>query len=511
MGCYLLEDDPELRHDIYEKLPDNCKGWFRDKGIGVASFFRIAKNEINTETTRVTDEIYRDCLNTYISKIIREDSNYRRSNGNKLRFIDGNVLINIKNNLQGKICSPDKTDFNIIDLFKNYIYGDTPLYTALNLAFDNFKTQSSGSYNKFLFILSDGELTDIDRNSNYIEKITQKAEDLKVTIISIFLTSNKIPKEEVLYDNYQSHFTQGSKDLFLMSSTLNYENPVIKFLIQKGWDIPASGECKLFIEINNSQNLNEFIDIMNEAISELNYKNNVENIDNPNSLMSLLASTSINYYVNSDINKNEAKDQGDKKTCYANSIAATIYLDSPRFIYGRELDFNIIKNKMINKYGYNGSHIYKILDENLNDYKLKYRPLYDDEKEARLAIMKTRPCLAVFKLSGKQYYNFKKFFEENPKGILTKDIINKQNDYNGEGITHSVVLTHISKNYLKFLNSWGKNWGDNGYFKVENQSVLNAEFIEIYWDFNDLSQQEKDNYNNYMKKLKNDADNYLFK
>lgn len=83
MGCYLLEDDPELRHDIYETLPDNCKGWFRDKGIGVVSFFGIAKNEINTETTKVIDEIYRDCLNTYISKIIREDSNYRRSNGNK--------------------------------------------------------------------------------------------------------------------------------------------------------------------------------------------------------------------------------------------------------------------------------------------------------------------------------------------------------------------------------------------------------------------------------------------
>ena len=55
-----------------------------------------------------------------------------------------------------------------------------------------------------------------------------------------------------------------------MSSSLTYEDPANKFLIQKGWDIPSSGECKLFIEINNSQNLYKFIDIMNEAIGELN-------------------------------------------------------------------------------------------------------------------------------------------------------------------------------------------------------------------------------------------------
>ena len=511
MGYYLLRDDQYLRERIYNKLPYECKSTISNGGVNIVTFFGFYKKDINNSTERVINDIYDICISEYANKIIEKEKIQRKSNGNQLRFINGNDLINIKNNLEKKLVSPKNKSFNLIDLFEKFIYGNTPLYTALNMSFDNFKKQSDYNNNKFLFIISDGELNDITKNFDYIGEIRKKAEENKITIISIFLTSKQIPKDRTFYDEVQSHFTNGSKDLFLMSSTLNYENPVIKFFIKKEWNIPTSGECKLFIEINNSQNLNEFIDIMNEAISELNYKNNVEKIDNPNSLMSLLASTSINYYVNSDINKNEAKDQGDKKTCYANSIAATIYLDSPRFIYGRELDFNTIKNRMINKYGYNGSHIYKILDENLSDYKLKYRPLYDDEKEARLAIMKTRPCLAVFQLSGKQYYNFKKFFEENPKGILTKDIINKQNDYNGEGITHSVVLTHISKNYLKFLNSWGKNWGDNGYFKVENQSVLNAEFIEIYWDFNDLSQQEKDNYNNYMKKLKNDADNYLFK
>ena len=511
MGCYLLEDDPELRHDIYETLPDNCKGWFRDKGIGVVSFFGIAKNEINTETTKVIDEIYRDCLNTYVSKIIREDSNYRRSNGNKLRFIDGNVLINIKNNLQGKICSPDKTDFNIIDLFKNYIYGDTPLYTALNIAFDNFKTQSNDSYNKFIFILSDGELTDVDRNSNYIEKITQKAKDLKATIISIFLTSNKIPKEETLYDSYQTHFTQGSKDLFLMSSTLNYENPVIKFLIQKGWDIPISGECKLFVEINNSQNLNKFIDLMNEAIGELNNRNNIEISKNPNSLVNLLSSTMANDYINSSINKFTPNSQVGS-TCYANATAASICFAYARVLGRPKLDFHIVLKKIVDKFGSNGGNIAKVLECFCGDYRLHYREL-SKEEEARKSVMLTRPIITGFFLTGMQWGNFSKFFRENPKGILTKEILNENNYYpDEEDDGHAVVLTHISKDYLKFLNSWGTKFGDNGYFKIKNIEVFAPNFwlYDVFWYISDLNNEEINYLKNYMKNLKEDINNYVF-
>ena len=69
------------------------------------------------------------------------------------------------------------------------------------------------------------------KNFDYIGEIRKKAEDNQVMVISIFLTNNSIPKEEKLYDKIESHFSQGSKDLFLMSSTLTYEHPIIKFFI----------------------------------------------------------------------------------------------------------------------------------------------------------------------------------------------------------------------------------------------------------------------------------------
>ena len=41
--------------------------------------------------------------------------------------------------------------------------------------------------------------------------------------------------------------------------------------------------------------------------------------------------------------------------------------------------------------------------------------------------------------------------DNNPNGILTKEIINESNGYpNGTKSGHAIVLTHISKDYLKF-------------------------------------------------------------
>ena len=511
MGCYLLEDDYDLRNSIYQSLPAECKSFSTNVALKI-DFFGFSGNRINKGTTDVINDIYKKCINKYISKIISEEILMRKNNGNKLRFIDGNDLVNIKNNLEGKITSPDKTNFNIIDLFKNYIYGGTPLFTALNIAFDNFKNQSNDNNEKYLFILSDGELTDVDKNSNCIQQIIEKAKNNKVTIISIFLTSKSIPKEETLYDTYQSHFTQGSKDLFLMSSTLNYESPVIKFLIQKGWKIPSSGESKLFVEINNSQNLNKFIELMNEAIGELNNRNNIEIAKNPNSLVNLLSSTAANDYVNSKVINQFTPNSQTGGTCYANATAASICFASARVLGRPKLKFGEVLQKIIDKFGYKGGNVDKVLQCFLDGYRLHYKKTMSEE-EARKAIMLTRPCITIFHLTGMQWGNFSKFYKNNPKGILTKEIINENYIYPEETPGgHAVVLTHISKEYLKFLNSWGKNWGDSGYFKIKDIDVLGPDycFYDIFWYISDLNNEEITYFNNYIQNLKKEVNDYIF-
>ena len=45
-----------------------------------------------------------------------------------------------------------------------------------------------------------------------------------------------------------------------------------------------------------------------------------------------------------------------------------------------------------------------------------------DEKNARLAVMKGRPCIATFYLSAKQWANFSGFFDDNKTKYLDKEI-----------------------------------------------------------------------------------------
>ena len=521
MGYNIMKKDRHLCNVIYDELPNHCKGFIKGSSMGVAKFLgeinilgfqplKCVEERFDEGTNDIIKNIYIKCINRYISIIMNEEIFSRRYNNNKFKFFEGNDLLNIIKNLENKIITPDNSKIKILDLFEDYIYGNTPLYTALNLSFFNFQTQSHKDNNKYIFIISDGELNDVDKNFDYITEIREKAENNEIMIISIFLTSSNIPYKSKLYDTIQSHFTKGAQDLFLMSSTLDYQHPIIKFFIQKGWDIPRSGGCKLFVEINNSKNLNEFIDLFNEAISMFNLKYNYNSKENPNSLMNLLSLTSINDYVNSNvINKFNAKEQIGG-TCYANAISAGICLSSAKVIGRPKLDFFDIRQKIIDKYDKGeGGDTFGILNEYLVNYRLHHKIVKEDE--ARKAIMETRPCVAKFRLTERQWENFENFYEQNPKGILTKEIINKPNNYSDEdGGGHAVVLTHISKDYLKFLNSWGCNWGDNGYFKIKDAEVLGVEFADIYWETSDLTSDEITYYNNYMNNLTKKINDSLF-
>ena len=60
---------------------------------------------------------------------------------------------------------------------------------------------------------------------------------------------------------------------------------------------------------------------------------------------------------------------------------------------------------------------------------------------------------------------------------------------------HAVVLTGCDSDCLTFMNSWGHEFADGGFFRVEDQNVLHqTTFYDIYWIEADLTQSEKDVY-----------------
>jgi len=106
--------------------------------------------------------------------------------------------------------------------------------------------------------------------------------------------------------------------------------------------------------------------------------------------------------------------------------------------------------------------------------------------------------VATFFLKYHEWENFRIFYEQNPDGVLTREIINEEygrvNNRDLDG-GHAVVLINDNDDKLEFLNSWGTKFADKGFFSIKDENVLdNLKFYDIYWYESDLTQNEIKSY-----------------
>ena len=81
---------------------------------------------------------------------------------------------------------------------------------------------------------------------------------------------------------------------------------------------------------------------------------------------------------------------------------------------------------------------------------------------------------------------------------------------------HAVLLIEITDEYVRFLNSWGSNWGDMGTFKVKKAGILKPintnmepKYYDLFFYESDLTENEKLFYRNninYIRWLISDFD-----
>lgn len=472
--------------NIYDEIGNEERNLKQDQNISnilLQKIFPIFKTikEIVYDKHKVNYDLlindqYRTLINTVIIRVLR---NYDWSSySDQFNIISPQELTQILSEVYKKM--PPDCQNSIYDAINTFFFSFFSfLNISLNIAYETFYIKKYSD--RTLIIISNGTSSqEALIKANFINY----KQDIK--IFCCYLSKEKIsdnPKQ--LYLNSPSGLDERGNQLFYMSSKVKINYFVKTILKSRGWVIPESRECRLFVHVNDINLIREFMEIVTDII-----RNNFN-------LANVLGTNIIQKYISNTISNFKTTDQKREKICWAHACATVIHMATAR-IYGRKLpSFDEIRNDLLKEFGCNGQYVEDVFDKILySKYKLRYKKV--DEEGAKKAIMESRQCVATFYLTALQWYNFGRFFYNNNKGILTSDILNKecQVPKNEEDGGHAVVFINYERSHLIFLNSWGENWGYNGYFNVENSSVLNVEYYDVYWTENDLTPREKEEWEN---------------
>ena len=363
----------------------------------------------------------------------------------------------------------------LVNPIKPYIHGDSSMCAGLRHALETF--QSTNHTSRVLFILSNGESEDGDR--------VELAEQLRSSGVIIFVclvSSENISHPRRLYYEPDPNWTKAQRQMFDLSSTVENCHSAMSILLEQGWELPEAGHSRLFIQANHPDVIKEFSNLL-IYISEHN-----------DVLLSMVGRVSLDMYINASNSTFEPRLQiGGTSFAYT---VATVFHSAMRRIEGREggvPDFADICQKLIDEYGKDGAVTETVLKIWAPKYRLHYKGV--DERGARQAINRRRPVVATFRLANQQWNAFSRFYRDDPQGVLeSKDL--GPASVGAKSCGHAVVLMKCDPTSLTFINSWGTDFADKGFFRVRNQATLNLKFYDVYWTLNDLKPCETQTFKN---------------
>ena len=407
----ILSRDEELMEQFIKKLPDPGRSMF----LNITSTLTLGIADVSQRTIEES-ELYKlahDVINRF-ANVVAYLKQIQRPVPQPAKEVS-----DLLDELLDATCDSSsrytkKTSTTIAKLFdhiKHFIFGGTPMKKALMHAKEVFD-QAKADQN-VLFILSDGGSADGDPLP-----IAEELQRSNVTIISCFLTSNSITQSKcLLYAKDPAwedpKWDRGVQNLFDMSSRAhNTEIPVTYFTDAK-WKLPIEGESRLFLQANSLDMVEEFVDIVSTHIKEGRC------VD---AIATMLATVSVATYIN--VANSEFKPSRQRgRTCYANAIAAVYHLAMRRIVdrEGGVPEFSSILKTLTEMYVSKAADTKMVLAETCKSYRLHFNELnrkfgVADEIGARNALNQRRPVVATFFLD--HWFEFSKFYRDNPKGIL---------------------------------------------------------------------------------------------
>ena len=408
------------------------------------------------------------------------------------KSVDQDSIFNVQNAsyvLHGYVDKGELSEERSQELLQNvepYIYGETPLYQSIAKATQMFEANERrfSNHKKLLFVLSDGDPSDGSAtDGESINRALSRLTTAGVTVVSCFVTESTEIDPRRLYSEMRPDWNPGAKFLFRLSSKLPTQSIPRTMFVKRGWFIEiTNNETRLFLQVNHPDNMREACEVARNVVCC------------QDALSDLLASVDLDVYINQGFEGYRAKKEQEGSTCYANASATVLHLSMKRILgrRGGYPDFYELREEFINRYEseLEGANTLAVLQEMCPMYGLHCKQV--DLMSAMKAITSSRPVVARFWLTDREWHIFTNFFKRNPTGILTKkeiDITARRPITRTAG--HAVVLTSFNSKCLRLLNSWGDNWADMGFFRVQNAEVLGLEFIDVFWTEDDLSEEEK--------------------
>ncbi|CAF0865067.1 unnamed protein product [Adineta steineri] len=477
---YSQNENRSMLTDIVQKLPRVCKendvvANVMHGGVRVANWIPGLKLGNRAEENQTKEKV-EDAIK-HAKDVIRQRSLARLRTMEKPRSKTFQSTTNLLKQVTGTSANSSETQSTftsaqlaaLVDSIEPFIYGGTPMCKAMQSALDTYCISSHEQ--KVLFLLSDGESTDGDP-----ARFASQLHDKKVLVFACLLTSQSISYPRRLYYKADPNWSQAQKQMFELSSAVENCHSAMSILLEQGWELPADGHSRLFIQANHPDVIKEFSNLMN-YISEHN-----------DILLNIVGRVSLDMYINAANSSFSVQTQSGG-TCYAHAVATVFHL-AMRRIEGRENgvpNFDMICQQLINAYGTKGAITENVLKIWAPECRLHYKEV--DELGARQAINHRRPVVATFQLDDQQWTAFSMFYKNHPQGILeSKTLGRAKSGANLSG--HAVVLMKCDPTSLTFINSWGIEFADKGFFRVRDQAVLNLQFYDVYWTLNDLKASE---------------------
>ena len=478
-------DEPFLKVFVEECLPPACRDWpeYEEQQDNVllkwgAEWTNYGLRKVNSVYASVVTDVRRATV-ADVEEVVEKAKAYL------LKGVDVDSIFNVQdasNVVHGCVDAKSltkKRSQELLQRIEPYIYGRTPFFRTIGEAMALFHDSKFSDHKKVLFILSDGEPSD---NQTTFPVGIGRASD--VTIVSCFVTDSAThidPKR--LFSKMEPDWDPGATFMFSLSSKVATQSLPRTMFVKRDWTIDiTNNETHLFLQVNHPDHLKEACDLARNVVCC------------QEALSDVLASVHLDIYINLELKGYEAKKKQKGGTCYANAAATILHLSVKR-ILGRKggyPDFYKLREECI-KEGSRSASTFLLLQKMCPKYRLQCKQV--KLKGAMEAITSGRPVVATFWLSDDEWKIFSNFFRSNKEGILTKEKIDiAARPPNTPTIGHAVVFTSFDSQSLRLLNSWGEIWGNMGFFRVQNADVLGLEFIDVFWETEDLTEEERTYY-----------------